>query len=299
MATETIRDVTRAIDAGIADQGQLLDSWAEQLQSWLRGLVAQGGPSARSAKNALHGTWLGHPLHPALTDVPIGAWWLGFMLDLFGVRRGADAAMTIGTLAAVPTALAGAADWSDTESDARRVGLVHAMLNSLGLGCFVASLVARRGESRGLGVALSALGLALASISAWLGGELVYRLGTGVSRTAWEPSVDDFLPLPAPSADALESGKPIAAEVTVEGTKIPLVLVKQGRHIAALSGTCTHWGGPLAEGKLVDGDTIECPWHGSQFRLSDGSVCQGPATVEQPVFEARIRNGQVEVRRAR
>jgi nitrite reductase/ring-hydroxylating ferredoxin subunit len=193
--------------------------------------------------------------------------------------------------------VAGVADWSDTESDARRVGLVHAMLNSLGLGCFVWSLLARRGGSRGLGMALSTLGLALASVSAWLGGELVYRLGTGVSRTAWEPSVDEFLP--AASADALEEGKPMAGEVTVEGTKVPLVLVKQGAQVLALSATCSHWGGPLAEGKLVDGDKIECPWHGSQFRLSDGSVCQGPATVEQPVFEARIRNGNVEVRRAR
>jgi nitrite reductase/ring-hydroxylating ferredoxin subunit len=146
-------------------------------------------------------------------------------------------------------------------------------------------------------MALSALGLGLASLSAWLGGELVYRMGTGVSRNAWEPSVDEFQV--AASAEALADGKPLAGEVTVEGTRVPLVLVKQGQQVAALSGACSHWGGPLAEGKVVDGDKIECPWHGSQFRLSDGRVCQGPATVEQPVFEARIRNGSVEVRRQR
>ena len=80
---------------------------------------------------------------------------------------------------------------------------------------------------------------------------------------------------------------------------LPIVLLKRGEQILALSGTCSHWGGPLAEGELVDGVCVECPWHGSQFDLRDGSVRRGPATAPAPVFETRLREGRVEVRRAR
>jgi nitrite reductase/ring-hydroxylating ferredoxin subunit/uncharacterized membrane protein len=278
------------------EQVRTLDKLAEQLQSVVRSGVEQGGPAARRVKNWLNGVWLGHALHPALTDLAIGAWWTGFVLDLFGGRRSADAAMTVGVLAAVPTALSGAADWSDTEGPQRRNGLVHALLNSVGLACIVASLFARRAERRALGFGLSTTGLALATYSAWLGGELVYRQGTGVNRNAWLPTLDDFRAVA--SADALEPGKLLGAELEVEGQKVALVLVKKDQSVLALSGSCSHWGGPLAEGKLVDGDCVECPWHGSQFSMKDGSVCQGPATAPQPVFEARIRNGQIEVRRS-
>ena len=78
---------------------------------------------------------------------------------------------------------------------------------------------------------------------------------------------------------------------------MPLVLLKKGRSVLALSAVCTHWGAPLAEGKLVNGDCVECPWHASQFSMTDGSVQQGPATAPQPVFEARIHEGNIEVRR--
>jgi nitrite reductase/ring-hydroxylating ferredoxin subunit len=190
--------------------------------------------------------------------------------------------------------MAGLADWSDTEGEQRRGGLVHALLNSAALVCMVSSLFARRADQRGMGIGLSTIGLALSSVSAWIGGELVFRQGTGVNRTAWQPGVDEFRAvLPA---DQLTAGQLVGAELDVEGTKVPLVLLKKGRSIMALSATCTHWGGPLAEGKLV-GDCVECPWHASQFNMADGSVQQGPATAPQPVFEARQRDGQIEVRR--
>ena len=295
MSVESLRDVTRFIEGG--DQAHVLDTWSDQLQGVLRTGVEQGGPAARRLKNWLNGVWLGHPLHPALTDVPIGAWTVGFVLDVVGARHSADAAMTIGVLASAPAALAGTADWSDTEGGPRRLGLVHAALNVLGLTCVIGSLFARRTDNRALGVGLSTAGLSLASFSAWLGGKLVYDQGTGVTRNAFDPPVEEFKVVA--SADSVEPGKLTAAELNVEGTRLPLVLLKKGRSVLALSGVCSHWGGPLAEGKLVDGDCVECPWHASQFSMIDGSVRQGPASVPQPVYEVRVRNGNVEVRRRR
>jgi nitrite reductase/ring-hydroxylating ferredoxin subunit/uncharacterized membrane protein len=291
----SLREVTRLIEQ--SEQGQTLDQLADQLQSLIRTAVEQGGPAARRLKNWLHGTWLGHPLHPALTDVPIGAWTVAFLLDVVGAEEQADAAMTIGALAAVPTALAGAADWSDMDPPARRVGLVHALLNTFGLSCIIASLFARRNDNRALGVGLSTAGLSVASFSAWLGGSLVYREGIGVSHNAFEPGVDEFQPVI--SADSLEPGKLTYAELNTDGGRVPLVLYKSGASIYALSNVCSHLGGPLAEGKVVDGNCVECPWHASQFRLSDGTVRQGPATVPQPLFETRVSGGQIEVRRVR
>src|SRR5436305_10322916 len=199
MSVESLREVTRFIEE--SEQGRPLDQLADQLQAILRTGVEQGGPAGRRIKDWLHGVWLGHPLHPALTDVPIGAWTVGFLLDVVGARQSAHAAMAIGVLAAVPTALAGAADWSDTDGSARRVGLVHAVLNTLGLTCVIASLFARRNDNRALGVGLSTLGLSLASFSAWLGGSLVYVQGIGVSHNAFEPGAAEFKPVA--NADSL------------------------------------------------------------------------------------------------
>ena len=161
----------------------------------------------------------------------------------------------------------------------------------------IASLIARRSRQRGLGMALSTTGLTLTTISAWLGGEMVYRKGTGVSRIAFEPRIEDFQVVAR--ADALESGKLTSAEATVDGHKVALTLLKRGRSILAISGTCPHWGGPLAEGKLLEGDVVECPWHASRFRMHDGCAVQGPASMPVNVFETRVRNGNVEVRSQR
>ena len=296
MTIDVLRDVTHVMDSLSPDQNQLLDRWSDRLQSLVNVGLGQGGPAARRMKNWLNGVWLGHPLHPALTDVTLGAWSTGFLLDIVGARGPADAATTVGVLSAVPTALAGAADWSDTSDESRRTGLVHALLNSVGLAFMVGSLFARRAERRALGFGLSTAGLFLSGLSAWLGGHLVFGMGTNVNRTAFEPAVDEFQVVAR--ADALEPGKLLGAEATVDGTTVPLVLLQKGRTILAIGGVCTHWGGPLAEGKLVSGDAdcVECPWHGSQFNLADGSVQQGPATVPARVFDARINAGNIEVR---
>jgi len=296
MSVDVVRDLSRIVDSLSPEQNQMLEHWSDQLQGLLNTAVSQGGPAARRVKNWLNGVWLGHPLHPALTDAVIGAWSTGAMLDLVGAKREADAAIAVGVLSAIPTAFAGAADWADTSDEPRRIGLIHALLNSAGLTCMVASLFARRANQRAMGIGLSTIGLSVTSISAWLGGELVYRLGTGVSRIAFEPRVDEFQVVAR--ADSLESGKLVSAELMVDGSKVALALLKQGGSVMAISGTCPHWGGPLAEGKLVgEGSVVECPWHGSQFLLVDGSVCQGPAAAPVNVFETRINNGNVEVRR--
>ena len=295
MTTDVLRDVTHVMDSLSPDQNAALDRWSAQLQQLLQTAVEQGGPAARRFKNWLNGVWLGHPLHPALTDVALGAWSTGAVLDLVGSKRSADAAMTVGVLSAVPTALAGMADWSDTSGEPRRTGLVHAVLNSAGLACMLGSLFARRGDQRALGIGLSTCGLFLSGMSAWLGGHLVYGLGTNVNRAAFQPSVDEFKVVA--KADDLEPGKLFGAEVEVDGTKVPVVLLKKDRSILAIGGTCTHWGGPLADGKLLNDDCVECPWHASRFNMLDGSVQQGPATVSAHVFEVRISQGNVEVRR--
>jgi nitrite reductase/ring-hydroxylating ferredoxin subunit len=286
--------ISQIIERAVDEQQQWLDPLAEQVQGWLTSALEQGGPEARRVKDFLNGVWLGHALHPALSDVPIGAWFTGALLDLFGSPRGADTAMTIGVVAAIPTAAAGLADWHDQGGQPRRTGLVHALLNSGGLICFVASLLARRSGNRALGVGLSTAGLTLATGGAYLGGELVFTQGTQVDRNAWDPEVQDWTV--AAEAAALSEGHLAGGEIQVEGTKLPIVLLKRGSRILALGGRCSHVGGPLPEGKLIDG-CVECPWHGSRFDLETGAVRQGPAAYPQPVYEARQRNGNVEVRR--
>jgi nitrite reductase/ring-hydroxylating ferredoxin subunit/uncharacterized membrane protein len=290
MAAEPL---TRTIQDSIDANAGVLDQVADPLQHSLQA-VFSGRALATQVKDILHGTWLGHPLHPALTDVPIGAWACMALLDTVGQEDAADASLTIGVLSAVPTALAGAVDWAETDSQIRRTGLVHGLLNTAALGFFVSSLAARRNDRRGLGLLLSAAGLSIVSVAAWLGGDLVYRLGTGVDHDAWVPPVPDFQPL-MPLAD-LPEGKLTGAELKVEGESQRVLLLRYGGEVLAASATCTHMGGPLAEGQLVGADCVVCPWHGSEFDLRTGGVRRGPATATLPTFEVRVQNGTIEVR---
>jgi nitrite reductase/ring-hydroxylating ferredoxin subunit/uncharacterized membrane protein len=286
--------VAQLVDSGIERQSGWLDPLAEQLQGLLNTAVEQSGPTGRRVKDFLNGTWLGHPLHPVLTDAAIGAWVTGAVLDLLGEEGGADAALGLGIVCALPTAASGLADWHDQNDQPRRMGLAHAMFNSGALALFVGSWLARKGGNREAGIGLSTAALALATCGAYLGGELVYTLGTQINRNAWDPAVDGWRPVAR--AEDLVDGQLAAAELAVEGDKVALVLLRKGREIYALNGTCAHQGGPLAEGKLVDEVCVECPWHGSRFDLRDGRVTQGPSAYAQPAFEARERNGSVEVR---
>jgi nitrite reductase/ring-hydroxylating ferredoxin subunit/uncharacterized membrane protein len=294
MPFDPVRAITAPLSSAIADNGPQLDTWAKALQGPLGSVMRDRIPFGRQLKNVLHGVWLGHPLHPMLTDVPIGAWTSAAVFDLAGLDEAADACLALGSLAAVPTAMSGTTDWLEITDEQRRIGFVHGLLNATALGLIVCSLGARASSRRGLGVGLSTLGYGLAALSGWLGGELVYMLGTGVSHTAFEPPATEFQV--AADLAALPEGALAPGQIRVGGQDVPLVLLRRGETVMALAATCSHAGGPLAEGQLVHGDCVECPWHHSRFSMHDGRVHQGPASVPQPSFETRIVNGKVEVR---
>lgn len=284
----------RELLAGIARQ-----DWLEPVEKRGQELVHdlfkfKGGSKA---KNFLHGTWLGHPLHVILTDIPIGAWTAAIVfdaMDSMGRRRrfcaAADAAVALGLAGAVGAAATGVTDWQDIDPPARRIGLVHALINIASVGFFAGSLVARRSGKRATGRSLAVLGYALSVTAARLGGSLVYGEKIGVDHSVADKLPEKF------SAVISESEVIEGKLVGVDYNGTPIVLVKRGSEICALDGTCSHLGGPLAEGKL-EGDAIQCPWHASQFSICDGHVVNGPAVHPQPSLEVRIQNGKVEVRK--
>lgn len=239
MTVAPVRTITNRLDAAITSQAELLDTWAKPVQGWIASAVRFGGTAGQASKNFLNGVWLEHPLHPALTDVPIGAWFVSLIFDMLGFEESADASLRIGVLTAIPTALAGAADWADASEQPRRVGLVHALLNIGALGLYLGSMRARSMGNRGFGAGLSASGFTLASLAAWLGGELVYRQGTNVNRTAWTPMVLEFMG--AADYDSLEDGKLASASIAVDGQELRLLLLKRGDEVLAL-GARVHTG---------------------------------------------------------
>jgi nitrite reductase/ring-hydroxylating ferredoxin subunit/uncharacterized membrane protein len=267
-----------------------LDAVAGPLQQGVRAAV----PPGTALKDLLSGTWLGHPLHPPLTDIVVGTWTSALLLDLFGgdgAEDAADALVAAGVLAAVPTAAAGLADWADVRGGSRRVGVVHALGNTTALLLNGWSLSARRRGDRRLGVALSALGYGASAFSAWLGGHLSFGRGVGVNQTAFEDPPADWTPVL--EAAALANGGLAGAQAGTVG----VLLAEQDGRVYALADRCSHRGCSLHEGELNDG-TVTCPCHGSTFRLEDGSIVTGPATAPQPAFDVRTHGGMVEIRRA-
>jgi nitrite reductase/ring-hydroxylating ferredoxin subunit/uncharacterized membrane protein len=281
---------------GKIGQQEWLQPAEESLQSVVHKAFAFGG--GQQLKNFLHGTWIGHPLHVILTDIPIGAWTLTIAfdaLDSMSARRqyqlAADTALGVGLLGAVGAAATGLTDWQDIDPPARRIGLVHGLLNVASVVLFGSSFLARQRGDRKAGRGLAALGYAVSAVAAHLGGNLVYEQQIGVDHTASQRLPSDFSPVLSESR--LHDGKPVRAEH--DGT--PILLVRRGSQIYALAETCSHLGGPLSEGKL-EGDVIQCPWHGSRFSIRDGRVIDGPAVHPQPCLEARVKDGQIEVRKA-
>jgi nitrite reductase/ring-hydroxylating ferredoxin subunit/uncharacterized membrane protein len=281
-----------------ADMQRVPRAFEEKLQKALdECLYAGGSPIAQKIRNSLNGTWIGEPLHVILTDVPIGAWTVALAfdgLDLAIKRREfavvADASLTLGLAGAAAAALAGMVDWSDVDPPARRTGLIHGMLNLAGAALFAMSLILRKKKLRKQGQVLSALGYGVMSIAANLGGRMVYKQRVGVDRTSGEVFPVEFTAVLA--EPELKEAMPIRAKY--DGT--PILLVRKGAKIFALAETCSHFSGPLSEGKLI-GDSIVCPYHASRFALGNGRVINGPAVHPQPCLEARIRNGQIEVRK--
>jgi nitrite reductase/ring-hydroxylating ferredoxin subunit/uncharacterized membrane protein len=246
-------------------------------------------------KSLLSGTWLGHPLHPMLTDIPIGSWTSAFVLDLVGGKRAqpaADKLIGVGVVCALPTAAAGLSDWSDTIGEERRIGTVHALANVVAVWLYSWSWLARRAGRRKAGVTLGLLGATAATAGGYLGAHLVYRKGVGADRNAWKHGGDW---VDVADEDALRPGEPLV----VEADDDDVLLVRQGQDVLAISNVCGHAGGPLNEGQFDAEGCVTCPWHASRFRLADGHVVQGPATGHQPRYEVRSEAGRLLVRLAR
>jgi nitrite reductase/ring-hydroxylating ferredoxin subunit len=269
-------------------------AFAEPLDPLGDALRTAVGAVPRPIRDVVDGVWLGNPLHPALTDVPLGAWSAAAALDLLGSEEAADAALAIGVVGAVPAAIAGINDASYLRGETQRIALVHGLLNTVGLALNVGSLLLRRRGDRTLARALSGTAFVGSLVSAHLGGELSFGLGTRVNRTAFERPRDRYAAVLDESE--LEGGKLCKADL--EGVDVLVARSEATGQVCAIAHTCTHLGGPLSEGTRED-DTVICPWHGSRFDLCTGDVLDGPAVYPEPRFEARVRAGKVEVRAAR
>jgi nitrite reductase/ring-hydroxylating ferredoxin subunit/uncharacterized membrane protein len=274
----------------LADRASFLDPVSDVLQKATNALP-------KPVRNVLDGVWLGVPLHPALTDVPIGSWTAAAALDaLDGISSGdrfadaADAALAVGVLGAVPAAATGLNDWSWLRGDAKRIGTIHAIVNSTGLVLNVASLILRRRGARGTGRALSAAAYGGALFSAHLGGLLSFGLGVRVNRTAFESPQREWVAV----LDEGELDGLTMKRVEVDGEPALVTRSTDGT-VCAIAARCSHLGGPLEQGERT-GDVVTCPWHGSRFDLCSGDVLGGPATFPQPVYEARIADGRIELR---
>jgi nitrite reductase/ring-hydroxylating ferredoxin subunit/uncharacterized membrane protein len=276
-----------------------LEPIAERVQTAVAAALGSDGPIGPKVANILHGTWLGHPFHVVLTDIPIGCWTAAAVLDLLEETTGkraagqaADAMVATGLAGAAGAAITGLADWSRIGGgEARRIGLAHGILNATATACYVTSICLRRSHSRRAGRRLAFLGLLISGVAAYLGGHLVYKKKIGVDHTAGYSPPEDFVSV-LPEADLPENRLR-----RVDANGMPVLLVRRGERIYAIAETCSHLGGPLSEGKLED-TAVRCPWHGSCFSLVDGRVLEGPSAHAQPVLEVRVRDGRIEVRKA-
>jgi nitrite reductase/ring-hydroxylating ferredoxin subunit/uncharacterized membrane protein len=287
-------DITGGFDC---EESPKTKAVGESLQKLVHRAFASAGPSGQRIKNFLNGTWLGHPVHAVLTDVPVGAWTAALIFDGLEMMSGrdefataSDTAVAIGIAGALGAAVTGVTDWQDADAPARRLGMIHGILNVSGTALFTASLISRRRKSRNVGLILGALGYSVMTAAARLGGKMVYEHRVGVDRTAGQTLPEDFVSVLAEFD--LAEGQPKRAE----HDGIPILLVRRGTRIFALAETCSHFNGPLSEGNLV-GDSIQCPWHRSRFALEDGRVLDGPAVHPQPCLETRVRNGRIEIRK--
>lgn len=253
-----------------------------------------------AVKDFLHGTWLGHPLHPVLVQLPVGTWTSAGLLDLVPpLRPAATVLIGTGVATAVPAALSGAADWAEQGTGVRRLGVLHAAANSAALGLYVGSLVARARGRGGLGRALSWTGLALATGSASIGGHMSYAESSGASHaaTAARALTSDWIDLGP--LDDLPEGRPALRTGSGGAVDVPLAVVRRGGRVDVFVGTCAHLSGPLFEGAVEDvrgHACLVCPWHGSAFDLDDGEPRRGPAAVPQEKLEVRMEAGRVMAR---
>jgi nitrite reductase/ring-hydroxylating ferredoxin subunit/uncharacterized membrane protein len=275
------------------EQASSLDRAGDRLQDAVQATVRP-----RRLRDLLHGVWLGHPLHPVLVQLPVGAFASVAILDLLpgrSQRKAATALLAVGTASTLPAAAAGLNDWASLAREQRRVGLVHAVGNTVALGLYTASLVSRLRGSHGTGKVLAFAGLSFSGAAAYLGGHLSYKEGAGVNHAVPELRlVPEGWQRIATLAEVPE-GRPVVRELG----EVSVLLYRTGDSVTAMLEHCGHQGGPLGEGKVQGSGPdacVVCPWHGSVFRLTDGLVVHGPAATDQPLLVARVVDDTVEVR---
>jgi nitrite reductase/ring-hydroxylating ferredoxin subunit/uncharacterized membrane protein len=273
-----------------------LDGVSDRLQPVVRDAVASTG---RRGADLLDGVWLGAPLHPALTDVPVGALTAAVTLDGVAlatgsraVERQADGALAISVAGAVAAAATGLSDWRYMRGEKRRLAAGHGLLNVVGVAFNVTSLGLRLAGRRRAGRVSSALGFLVAGTAAHLGGELSFGMGVRVNQAQPEAGPAEFEAV----LDESQLDGTSMHQVDAAGEAV-LVTRSTNGEICAIANTCSHFGGPLAEGER-EGDVVVCPWHASRFDVCTGDVVGGPAVFPQPRFETRARDGKVEIRRA-
>jgi nitrite reductase/ring-hydroxylating ferredoxin subunit/uncharacterized membrane protein len=289
------RHVARTVSQRIVDALPWLDTVAEKTQPKVQDVVEAGGTPVR---NALDGTPIEIPLHPALTDVPIGSWTAALVFDGFdaatgsrAMRNAADATLAVGIVGGFAAAATGLSDWRYLRGGSRRMGVAHGLLNTVGLALNTASLGFRAAGRRNAGRLAFLLGYSISGMAAHLGGELSYAHGLRVNRNVFEPDgPDKFTPV-LEESELPDSGM---RRVSVYGAEVLLSRADDGR-ICAISNVCSHFGGPLADGDR-QGDTVVCPWHKSRFDLCSGEVIDGPAVFPQSRYETRVRDGSIEIK---
>jgi nitrite reductase/ring-hydroxylating ferredoxin subunit/uncharacterized membrane protein len=285
------------ISQRIVEALPFLDRVAEGVQPKVQEAVEAGGTTAR---NVLDGVWFEVPLHPVLTDVPVGSWTAALVFDGVdaatgskAVRNAADASLVMGILGAFGAAITGLSDWRYLSGGSRRMGVAHGLLNTVGLALSIVSLILRAMGRRNAGRMAFLAGYSVSGMAAHLGGELSYHYGLRVDRNVFERTgPDEFTPV-LDEAELPDSG---LSRVEVEGVGVLLSRSSSGE-VCAISATCNHFGGPLEQGDRED-DTVVCPLHNSRFDLCSGQVIDGPAVFPQSRYETRVREGKIEVKAA-
>ena len=281
----------------IVDALPFLDRISESVQPAVQETVEAGGTTAR---NVLDGVWFEAPLHPALTDVPIGSWTAAAVFDGLDaatdsrtMRNAADASLAVGVVGAIGAAVTGLSDWRYLSGGSRRMGMAHGLLNTIALVLSIASLVLRATGRRNAGRLAFLAGYSVSGMAAHIGGELSYHYALRVDRNAFQGSgPDEFVPV----LDEVELPQDDMRRVEVDGAGVLLSRSSSGE-VCAISSVCGHFGGPLDEGER-EGDTVVCPWHRSRFDLCSGEAIDGPAVFPQPRYETRVRDGRIEVKAA-
>jgi nitrite reductase/ring-hydroxylating ferredoxin subunit/uncharacterized membrane protein len=274
-----------------------LDDIADDVQPKVQEAVAAGGTTAR---DVLDGVWLEAPLHPVLTDVPVGAWTAALVFDGLDiatgrepVRHAADASLVFGTLGALGAAVTGLSDWRYLSGGSRRMGVAHALLNTIGLVLSIVSIILRASGRRNAGRLTFLTGYSISGMAAHLGGELSYHYGLRVDRNVFQGAgPDEFVPV----LDESELAQDDLRRVEVEGVGV-LISRSSAGEVCAIAATCNHFSGPLEAGER-EGDTVVCPLHNSRFELCSGKVIDGPAIFPQSRYETRVRDGKIEVKAA-